>query len=97
MVEEEIGMDQVACSGEHRSDHEQGIAITTEYVSNPVMFAVLVTGFEDQIFANVTYNSKRTFNMLGESGRYANVLLKKNLCTVPRGGSLLHGVTTSQF
>ena len=51
---------------------------------------MLVTGKEDQVFADKAYDSRKIFNLLDSKGTDAIIPLRKNLRTMTRGSPLRH-------
>ena len=51
---------------------------------------LLVTGKEDQVFADKAYDSRKIFNLLDSNGTNAIIPLRKNFRTTARGSPLRH-------
>ena len=51
---------------------------------------LLITGKEDQVFADRVYDSRKIFNLLDANGTNAIIPLRKNLRTMTRGSPLRH-------
>ena len=68
----------------------QKIAITSAHMHDSQILPLLVTGNEDQIFADKAYDSRKIFNLLDAKGMDAIIPLRKNLRTMTRGSPLRH-------
>lgn len=68
----------------------QKIAITSAHMHDSQIFPLLVTGKEDQIFADKAYDSRKIFNLLDSNGTNAIIPLRKNFRTTARGSPLRH-------
>ena len=51
---------------------------------------MLITGKEDQVFADRVYDSRKIFNLLDANGTNAIIPLRKNFRTIARGSPLRH-------
>ena len=56
----------------------QRIAITSAHMHDSQILPLLVTGKEDQIFADKAYDSRKIFNLLDSNGTNAIIPLRKN-------------------
>jgi IS5 family transposase len=70
----------------------QKIAITSAHKHDSQMLPLLVTGKEDQIFADKAYDSRKIFNLLDSNGTDAIIPLRKNFRTTARGSPLRHRI-----
>ena len=68
----------------------QKIAITSAHMHDSQILPLLVTGNEDQIFADKAYDSGKIFNLLDAKGTNAIIPLRKNFRTTARGSPLRH-------
>ena len=68
----------------------QRIAIISAHMHDSQILPLLVTGKEDQVFADKTYDSRKIFNLLDSKGTDAIIPLRKNFRTVARGSPLRH-------
>ena len=68
----------------------QKIAITSAHMHDSQILPLLVTGKEDQIFADKAYDSRKIFNLLDAKGTNAIIPLRKNFRTTARGSPLRH-------
>ena len=74
------------------TDHvnAQKIAITSAHKHDSQILSLLVTGKEDQIFADKAYDSRKIFNLLDANGTDAIIPLRKNFRTTEKGSPLRH-------
>ncbi len=70
----------------------QKIAITSAHMHDSQILPLLVTGNEDQIFADKAYDSRKIFNLLDSNGTNAIIPLRKNFRTTARGSPLRHRI-----
>ena len=70
----------------------QKIAITSAHKHDSQMLPLLVTGKEDQVFADKAYDSRKIFNLLDANGTDAIIPLRKNFRTIARGSPLRHRI-----
>ena len=68
----------------------QKIAITSAHKHDAQILPLLVTGKEDQVFADKAYDSRKISNILDANGTEAIIPLRKNFRTVARGSPLRH-------
>ena len=68
----------------------QRIAITSEHMHDSKILPLLVTGKEDQVYADKAYDSRKIFNLLDSNSTEAIIPLRKNFRTVARGSPLRH-------
>ena len=68
----------------------QNIAITSAHMHESQILPLLVTGKEDQVFADKAYDSRKIFNLLDSSGTNAIIPLRKKFRTIARGSPLRH-------
>ena len=68
----------------------QKIAITSAHKHDAQILPLLVTGKEDQVFADKAYDSRKIFNLLDSKGTDAIIPLRKNFRTVARESLLRH-------
>ena len=68
----------------------QKIAITSAHMHDSQILPLLVTGKEDQVFADKAYDSRKIFNLLDSSGTNAIIPLRKKFRTIARGSPLRH-------
>ncbi len=68
----------------------QKIAITSAHMHDSQILPLLVTGKEDQVFADKAYDSRTTFNLLDSNGTNAIIPLRKNFRTTVRRPPLRH-------
>ena len=66
----------------------QKIAITSAHKHDAQILPLLVTGKEDQVFADKAYDSRKIFNLLDANGTEAIIPLRKNFRTMARGSPL---------
>ena len=74
----------------------QKIAITSAHKHDAQILPLLVTGKEDQVFADKAYDSRKIFNLLDAKGTNAIIPLRKNFRTTARGSPLRH-ITARQI
>ena len=70
----------------------QKIAITSAHMHDSQILPLLVTGNEDQIFADKAYDSRKIFNLLDANGTDAIIPLRKNFRTTAKGSPLRHRI-----
>ncbi len=70
----------------------QKIAITSAHMHDSQILPLLVTGKEDQVFADKAYDSRKIFNLLDANGTDAIIPLRKNFRTTTRGSPLRHRI-----
>ena len=70
----------------------QKIAITSAHKHDSQILPLLVTGKEDQVFADKAYDSRKIFNLLDANGTDAIIPLRKNFRTTARGSPLRHRI-----
>ena len=68
----------------------QRIAITSARMHDSQILPLLVTGKEDQVFADKAYDSRKIFNIIDANGTNAIISLRKNFRTTARGSPLRH-------
>ena len=68
----------------------QNIAITSAHMHDSQILPLLVTGNEDQMFADKAYDSRKIFNLMDASGTNAIIPLRKNFRTTAKGSPLRH-------
>ena len=68
----------------------QKIAITSTHMHDSQILPLLVTGKEDQVFADKEYDSRKIFNILDANSTEAIIPMRKNFRTVARGSPLRH-------
>ena len=68
----------------------QKIAITSAHKHDALILPLLVTGKEDQVFADKAYDSRKIFNLLDSNSTEAIIPLRKNFRTMARGSPLRH-------
>ena len=66
----------------------QRIAITSAHMHDSQILPLLVTGEEDQVFADKAYDSRKIFNLLDSNSTEAIIPLRKNFRTMARGSPL---------
>ena len=69
----------------------QKIAITSAHKHDAQILPLLVTGKEDQVFADKAYDSRKIFNLLDANGTNAIIPLRKNFRTIARGSITMAG------
>ncbi|MCL4480481.1 MAG: transposase [Candidatus Thermoplasmatota archaeon] len=74
------------------TDHvnAQKIAITPAHIHDSQILPLLVTGKDDQIFADKAYDSRKIFNLLDANDTDAIIPLRKNFRTIARGSPIRH-------
>ena len=74
------------------TDHVQAqrIAIASAHMHDSQILPFLVTGEEDQVFADKAYDSRKIFNLLDANGTDAIIPLRKNFRTIAMGSPLRH-------
>ncbi len=70
----------------------QKIAITSAHKHDSQILPLLVTGKEDQVFADKAYDSRKIFNLLDANGTDAIIPLRKNFRTIAMGSPLRHRI-----
>ena len=68
----------------------QRIAIASAHMHDSQILPLLVTGKEDQVFADKAYDSRKIFNLLDSNSTEAIIPLRKNFRTTARGSPLRH-------
>ena len=68
----------------------QKIAITSAHMHDSQILPLLVTGKEDQVFADKAYDSRKIFNLPDSNSTEAIIPLRKNFRTTARGSPLRH-------
>ena len=68
----------------------QKIAITSAHLHDFQILLLLVTGNEDQVFADKAYDYRKIFNLLDSKDTDAIIPIRKNFRTVARGSPLRH-------
>ena len=68
----------------------QKLAITSSHMHDAQILPLVVTGKEDQVFADKVYDSGKIFNILDANGTEAIIPLRKNFRTMARGSPLRH-------
>ena len=68
----------------------QKIASTSAHMLDSQILPLLVTGKEDQVFADKAYDSRKIFNLLDANGTEAIIPIRKNFRITARGSPLRH-------